>query len=76
MDKIEKVARALAKVDGCDADEIIQGFWHVEDDDPAQNFKGKPRWMAYEKEARRFVVAALALDIFDAQQSGGDLNAA
>ncbi|MBD9635487.1 hypothetical protein IB277_04115 [Ensifer sp. ENS07] len=61
MDKIEKVARALAKVDGYDADEIIQGEWEVEDNDPEQHFKGKPRWTMYERDARRLSAAFAVL---------------
>lgn len=75
MGKIEKVARALATLEGENADEIIQGAWDV-DVDPDMHFKGKPRWMKYEQEARRFVVVASALDLFGTEQSGGELNAA
>lgn len=60
MDSIEKVARALAKLEGENADEIIQGAWDV-DLDPDMHFKGKPRWMKYEQEARRFVACSEAL---------------
>lgn len=60
MDSIEKVARALAKLEGENADEIIEGAWDV-DIDPDMHFKGKPRWMKYEQEARRFVACSEAL---------------
>ncbi|MDW9483186.1 hypothetical protein GOB57_31720 [Sinorhizobium meliloti] len=68
MDKIEKVARALAKADGYDPDKIITGEdnvipgeWDVEDNDPDQHFKGQPRWKMYEREAKRFAAAFVAL---------------
>lgn len=60
MDNIEKVARALAKLEGENADEIIQGEWDV-DLDPDMHFKGKPRWMKYESGAQRFVACFSAI---------------
>lgn len=56
MDKIEKVARALAKADGYDPDETVTGEWNA-DDALEQVYEGEPRWHEYKRDAEKFVVA-------------------